>query len=199
LLLVTTYGEIAMRRVGLLAAAAMVLGALAISSAHANLVTNGGFETGSFSGWIQGGNTGNTFVGASPNSPYAGSYAAQLGPVGSNGTLTQGLATSAGQTYEISYWLIGDGSPNYFSVSWNGTLLEQTFDWSLRVWTQFTFDVVAVGSDILEFAFRNDPAYLGLDNISVDPVGAVPEPAGMALLGAGLAGLALIRRRSQGA
>ena len=48
---------------GLLGAAAALLLAVAAPAASAGeLVTNGGFETGSFSGWTQFGNTG--FAGA---------------------------------------------------------------------------------------------------------------------------------------
>jgi hypothetical protein len=42
--------------------AALMSAILISSGAHADLVTNGGFETGDFTGWTQGGNTGFTSV-----------------------------------------------------------------------------------------------------------------------------------------
>ena len=57
-----------------------------------NLVANCGFETGDFTGgWSLTGNTG--FTGVSSSAPYvfSGTYGAQLGPIGSDGFLTQDL------------------------------------------------------------------------------------------------------------
>ena len=64
-------------------------------------------------------------------------------------------------------------------------------------YTNITRTVVATGSDTLTLSERNDPNYLGLDDVSVLPTGpaSVPEPASVAILGAALAGLAVIRRR----
>jgi hypothetical protein len=67
-----------------------------------NLVANPGFETGDFTGWTQGGNTGATFVTAGPFDgflPHSGNFFAALGPVGSDGTLSQDLATTPGHSY----------------------------------------------------------------------------------------------------
>ena len=50
----------------------------------------------------------------------------------------------------------------------------------------------------LELRLRNDNGFLELDDISVRAVGAVsavPEPANLALLGAGLLGMVAARRR----
>ena len=79
--------------------------------AAGNLVANPGFETGDFTGWTTGGNfeatgvSGN-FDGFLPNS---GNFFAFLGPVGSDGTLSQNLATTPGQSYTFSWFLGSDG------------------------------------------------------------------------------------------
>src|SRR6266404_3872321 len=75
--------------------AAMVLVVGISGAAHAvELVTNGSFETGDFTGWTLTGNTGFTGV-ECPGVPFAGpgdgNCDAFLGPVGSDGTLSQVL------------------------------------------------------------------------------------------------------------
>ena len=54
-----------------------------------NLVTNCGFESGSFSGWTRGGNLGFTGVTSNPTYVNSGAFGGQLGPIGSDGTLSQ--------------------------------------------------------------------------------------------------------------
>jgi hypothetical protein len=71
-----------------------------------NLVTNCGFETGVFAPWIWTGNTGAT--GVTTGYAYSGTYGAQLGPVGSDGFLTQTLPTVAG-TVNLSFYLMSPG------------------------------------------------------------------------------------------
>ena len=77
----------------------MFTAAAAFSLAHpgkANLITNGGFETGDFVGWTQSGDTSNTFV--TPGyylPPHSGNFEAALGPT-TFGYLSQTLATVPG-------------------------------------------------------------------------------------------------------
>ena len=84
------------------------------------IVSNPGFETGSFTGsWsLTGGDTNiaDVYVGAIPNAPHTGCFAAQLGPT-SLDDLTQNLATTSGDTYTLSFYYIGTGfagPPNNF-------------------------------------------------------------------------------------
>jgi hypothetical protein len=141
------------------------------------LVQNGGFETGGFTGWTQSGNTGYTTV-ISGSSPFAhsGTYGARMGPVGSLGYLSQTIPTVAGQNYLLSLWLdspntSGTLTPNEFSVLWNGSKIFDQLNIGKIGWTNLQFIVTATGSSaVLQFGFRDDPYYLGLDDISVTPI-----------------------------
>jgi len=114
------------------------LGLPAAGPAKANLVTNGDFETGSFSGWTVSDpglpTTPSVIVVTTINPPpdpvhtcldavlcppvFAGSFSAALGSVGALGSISQVLTTVPGQTYDLSYEFISDGlTPNLFGVS----------------------------------------------------------------------------------
>ena len=174
--------------------------AFATPAAAQELVTNGGFENGDFSGFTQTGNTGLTGVFSSPFVA-SGEFAAYFGPVGSTGGITQSLSTNAGQSYLISFDLRNlDGqTPNFYNVLFGGVSLFSATDSAAFNYTNFSTTATAVGaSTALAFNFRHDPYYFLLDNVSVTAVnGAVPEPAtwAMMLMGFGAMGVLLRRRR----
>jgi hypothetical protein len=60
----------------------------------------------------------------------------------------------------------------------------------------YTFDFVSAGpTSTVNFFSRNDPAYLALDNVSVNGR-SVPEPSAIALFGVGAIGfVAALRKR----
>jgi hypothetical protein len=171
-----------------------------------NLVANGSFETGDFTGWTTGGNFEDTFVETGAFYQYTGAedglYYAALGPVASDGTLSQTITDVAGQHYNFSFWFnaVGD-NPSDFSASWDGTqLLSLTNPTTGGVWTQYSYNVTGTGSDTLQFAFRDDPGYMALDNVSVSTSGGgtTPEPSSILLLGTGLLTLGGMARRKLG-
>jgi hypothetical protein len=170
---------------------------LGAGRANADIVVNGGFETGDFTGWtVSGVDPFDVFV--STSMPHSGLFAADLGSVGGIGFLSQTLPTTAGQTYALSYWLANDGfgPVEHFDARINGNVIPGSVLDSPGIdsgfpYRQFTFDFTATGpTTVLSFGERQDPAFLHLDDVSVNAVVVVPEPATLGLLCIGLAGLA---------
>jgi hypothetical protein len=115
-------------------AAGLSLGA---AEASANFVTNGGFETGDFTGWTQFGNTAATGVFADATLMPVGTFLAFFGPIGSTGGITQtvGAAPSAALTLSFALRDLSGGPPNFFDVSFNGASLLSITDSTPGPWT----------------------------------------------------------------
>jgi hypothetical protein len=176
-------------------AAALLLAGAAAQAA--DLVTNGGFEAGNLSGWMTTGPQ--DFVGADPFAAHSGNFGAFFGP-DSAVTLTQSLSTTAGGSYDVSFWLSLQDSaqPNNFSWSWNGVTQTPSFNNTTGFdYKEFTALVTASGgSSTLSFSFTDPQSFWLLDDVSVSAhVAAVPEPTTALMTGLGLISLALTRRR----
>jgi hypothetical protein len=117
-----------------------------------------------------------------------------------NSTISQTLATTAGQTYVLSFWAQDragvDASSQGLAYTVDGTT-NYVQGGSVPGWTHFTETFVATGPTSLSFAATGASDSLGssLDNVSVTAA-AVPEPGTFALAACGLAVLGLARRRS---
>jgi hypothetical protein len=164
-----TYSVVVSNAYGTIAATGAVLNV--VQAGGTQWVQNGGFETGSFSGWSTAGNMVDTAVTTGAICVHAGNDGAELGPSGSLGFLLQNLATTPGASYVVSCWLDSpDGlTPNEFLVSWNGTNLFDQVNLGKTGWTNLQFLVLAGATNTaLEFGFRNDSSYFGLDAITVN-------------------------------
>jgi hypothetical protein len=170
------------------------------------LLLNGGFETGNFTDWTVSGDTSGIVV--DTDYPHSGTYAADGGAVGSLSYISQMIPTVVGDTYQLSWWLsnepeelgnfLAEVTPNEFDA-YLGTEHFQLVNIPIAFpYIQFTLDYTAVSSSTLvEFGIRQDPHDMFLDDVTVSNLGKTPEPASFALIGLGLVGLGLLRRRAR--
>jgi hypothetical protein len=132
----------ARRRLLLIAALSVTCFAAAPAAAHAQLVVNGGFETG-LDHWTQVAN-GVDLVDTTFFAAHSGTYSVDLNSYAVGG-VTQNLTTVAGQRYTLSFWMAGNPDPNKqfcwvspTDPSW--MLYKLSVRWAGRVVASATFD-----------------------------------------------------------
>jgi hypothetical protein len=175
---------------------ALLLLFLSIPAAHANLIVNGGFETGDLTGWTQSGWLIDTL------NPHSGVYDAATGCVGASCTtvgdpnaayLYQDVATTIGASYALSFFydsgqlattaselLVLWGDPNAPSLS---TVVDFLNLSTSGAYVKYTGTVTATSATSqLEFLGRQDLDFYYLDDVSLTaPVSSVPEPKSLSL------------------
>jgi len=199
------------------ASALAIVAGFAANPAHAsvNLLSNGSFEDPLVSGGFNTINTGGT-MGAwtvtDASIDHIGNYwqaedGNQSVDLSGNapGTIAQTVSTTAGQQYELSFWMAGntDGGATVKSLAAliNGnTLANTTFDTTGKShgdmgWVEYTYDFVSTGGPTtVSFASTEaggSPYGAALDNVSLK---AVPEASTVILFGLMLVGGAFMLR-----
>ena len=163
-----------MKKISLLTVTLGLLASIA-SLARADLFTNSGFETGSFSGWSLAGTasvqSGSVFA-------HSGSFGASLG----SGILAQSIATTPGHAYDVGFWMkeIPGGGTGLLSVTWDNS--STTIDYGAVVlggltgfdpitavgWAHYEFEVLALSTTgTLRFEFQTQSSSYP-NNVAVD-------------------------------
>jgi hypothetical protein len=186
--------------------AVLALCSLAMPSHAQNLVLNPDFEAGNNGDWTIVTTSGSTQISSHVypgGGPRTGSYYGLFGDAAAApGSLSQILATVAGQSYALDYFLanFGEGaqeSPNNFSVLVDGNALSSLTNIPTQPYTEYSFGFTATGpSTTLTFTGGDTPFGLFLDDVSVTATeSSTPEPGPTALLaGVSLTGVVAVVR-----
>ena len=167
--------------------------------AAANLVTNGDFETGDFTGWTVTPAATNSLIFVTNLPPAHDTQGAAFAAYGSDfDSISQSLATTPGNFYDLSFFyeVQNLGSPdNEFKVFFNGILVFDNPN-AIPGFGTFTFTNLQAtsSSTILEFQGRNPPSYDFLDDVTVTARPVPDTGTSILLFSIGLLGLVGLRR-----
>jgi PEP-CTERM motif len=201
--------------VGLVSAVITAMCSMAVAGPVANetgpnLVTNGSFENTSQiagSGWTVSGFIAegfDYFIDTNPSGAQSGTHSFAGGAIGDLGFISQNIATTVGDSYNIHVWLAnlsGFADSTAIEVLWGGNLVYSATDILGFGYHEIVIDPIATSASTeLSIGLRDDSFFLNVDNISVHntSVSQTPEPATLALLlgGLGAAGFSIRRRRT---
>ena len=186
---------------------ALMVGLLVYPALAGNIVVNGDFETGPtfLAPWTTGqvGVGGGGDASIQTDNPHSPSHAFRFGAPTCCDTLAQTLTTTAGGSYNLSFWLQADAEANSFSAEflayWDGKptpILDiNSFPQGGFAYTQYSvlgLTATTTGTALEFSAYDGGVLYLRLDDVSVTD--AVPEASGWILMSAGLLALGGLRR-----
>lgn len=182
-----------------------------IPAAHADLIVNGGFETGDFTGWTQSG----FFI--DTTNPDSGVYDASTGCSGAScatvgdpnsAFIYQDVATTVGTTYDLTFFydsgqlpafgselLVLFGDPTASSLS---TVVDFVDVDTSGAYAEYQGTVTATALTLqLEFLGRQDLDFYYVDDVSLNAqISAVPEPSPFLLVLLGAFSIAAVSRLS---